>query len=118
MSRRDTDILLEDMLLAIDKALKYTKDLDFKQFTEDDKTIDAVTRNIEIVGEASTKLSEDLKQQYPGIDWKRIKGMRNRIVHDYFGVDMGIVWEVISNHLPLLKKQIEAILQDFEQDRS
>ncbi len=113
MSKRDADILLEDIVLAIDKSLRYTQGYDLKQFVSDEKTIDAVARNIEIIGEATTKLPEDLKLQYPEVDWKRIKGMRNRIVHEYFGVDIGIVWEIVANHLPNLKLQIEAILRSL-----
>ncbi len=113
MSKRDADILLEDIILAIDKSTRYTQGYDLKQFVSDEKTIDAVARNIEIIGEATTKLPEDLKLKHPEVDWKRIKGMRNRIVHEYFGVDIGIVWEIVSNHLPILKKRIEVILKDL-----
>ncbi len=65
----------------------------------DDKTIDAVVRNFEIIGEAANRIDVDFKQEHPSIDWKRIRGFRNRIVHDYFGIDYGIVWSIIENDL-------------------
>ncbi len=117
MSRRDDDILLEDILEAIRKVNRYTAGYEFKHFIADEKTIDAVVRNIEIVGEAVTKLSDPLKSSYTNVDWKRIKGMRNRIVHEYFGVDVSIVWAIVTSHLPILEKQIENILANLSQGK-
>lgn len=74
--------------------------MSFEQFLSDGKTIDAVIRNFEIIGEAANRLSEEFKENYPEIDWHRIRGFRNRIVHDYAGIDYSIVWEIKENFLP------------------
>jgi uncharacterized protein with HEPN domain len=76
---------------ASEKILKYTKGLSFEEFLTDDKTIDAVVRNFEIIGEASLRIDEDFRLENPQIEWKKLRGFRNRIVHDYFGIDNEIV---------------------------
>lgn len=110
MSKRDNDILLEDILNAIEKALRYTEGFSLKRFVNDEKTVDAVARNIEVIGEATTKLPDEIKDQFPMVEWRRIKGMHNRIVHEYFGIDVGILWTIVTDHLPVLKNQIQDIL--------
>lgn len=110
MSKRDNLLLLEDMLLAAKKIVTYTKGLDFDTFLEDDKTIDAVIRNFEIIGEAANRVESDFKIENPEIEWRRIKGFRNRIVHEYFGIDYEIVWNIIEDYLSELIDWIETIL--------
>ena len=83
--------------------------MSFDEFTNDEKTVDAVVRNFEVIGEASNRLPEDFKAANTNINWVRIKGFRNRIVHDYFGIDRSIVWNIISNYLPELIKEINSI---------
>ena len=85
MSKRSSDLLLLDMKEAAEKILKYTKGLSFEDFLADDNTIDAVVRNFEIIGEASLRIDEDFRFEHPQIEWKKLRGFRNRIVHDYFG---------------------------------
>jgi uncharacterized protein with HEPN domain len=87
MSKRDSRLLLDDILLSIDKITEYTHDLSFDEFLNDSKTLDAVIRNFEIIGEAANRLPDDIKDEYPLVDWHRIRGFRNRIVHDYMGID-------------------------------
>lgn len=96
MSRRDIDLLLLDMKESAEKILKYTKGLSFNDFLDDDKTIDAVVRNFEIIGEASIRIDDDFKLDNSQIEWKKLKGFRNRIVHEYFGIDYEIVWSIIE----------------------
>ena len=91
MSKRSSNVLLLDMKEASEKILKYTKGLSFEEFLTDDKTIDAVVRNFEIIGEASLRIDEDFRLENPQIEWKKLRGFRNRIVHDYFGIDNEIV---------------------------
>jgi uncharacterized protein with HEPN domain len=86
MSKREIKLLLEDMLDAALKIKRYTRGFDFDQFLNDDKTIDAVVRNFEVIGEAANRIDPVFKRTNPEIDWKRIRGFRNRIVHDYFGI--------------------------------
>jgi len=109
MSNRSNDILLSDIIEATDKIKKYTANLDYEDFSKDDKTIDAVIRNFEIIGEASARLDIDFKEKNKKIDWKRLKGFRNRIIHEYFGVDLAIVWNIIQNDLNTLIENIEEI---------
>ena len=111
MSKRDWKILFEDILESIDKISLYTKDIDFEKFISNPMIIDAVVRNIEIIGEASSKIPEEIKNNFSEIPWVKLKGIRNRIVHDYFGVDVNIIWEIIEKDLAELRKQIELALK-------
>ena len=79
-------------------------------FLADEKTVDAVVRNLEIIGEASRQLPEEFKSQYPDIPWNKMAGLRNRIVHDYVGIDQEIVWHIIQNELVALRSDIELLL--------
>lgn len=114
MSKRDTLLLLDDMLQSAQKIRRYTEGLDFESFLSDDKTIDAVVRNFEIIGEAANRVPPDFRNNNPEIEWKRIRGFRNRIVHEYFGVDYEIVWEIIDTYLDELIDWLETILGNNE----
>lgn len=100
MSKRDNDILIQDILECGDKILRYTANMNFDTFSEDEKTVDAVIRNFEIIGEAANRITEAFKNLNEDIDWHKIRGFRNRIVHDYAGVDLNIVWAIITDFLP------------------
>ncbi len=110
MSKRDPLLLIEDIIDSGTKILDYTSNLSFEDFTKDSKTIDAVIRNFEIIGEAANRLPDDFKEKQPEIDWHRIRGFRNRIVHDYFGIDYAIVWEIKNSFLPSLITELKALL--------
>jgi len=120
MSKREPLLLLNDIQDAITKIKKYTNGLSFLMFQNDDKTVDAVIRNFEIIGEAAHRIPEEIKDKYNTVNWHRIRGFRNRIVHDYMGVDLAIIWEIIQNNLSELQEQIDEIIQnisiDFEED--
>jgi uncharacterized protein with HEPN domain len=109
MSSRTTSLLISDILESIDKIYQYTKGMDMDQFCADDKTIDAVIRNFEIIGEAANRIPESVKEEHPDLDWHRIRGFRNRIVHDYMGIDFQLVWRIKEQYLPLLKQQISGL---------
>lgn len=109
MSKRSTELLIDDIIKSARKILAYTIDSSFEQFIADEKTIDAVVRNFEIIGEAANRLPEDFKDAHTDIDWFRIKGFRNRIVHAYFGIDYTIVWNIKETFLPSLLMQLEAL---------
>ena len=83
-----------------------------RDFSNDRKTIDAVVRNFEIIGEASKYIPDDLKSKFQDVDWKGIAGFRNRIAHEYFGISLAIVWEIIKRELPKFKKQLQQILNE------
>ena len=102
MSRRDTQLLIEDILVAADRILTYTSDLSFEEFTADQKTVDAVARNFEIIGEAASRLPEEFKIKHAEINWIRVTGLRNRIIHEYFGVDYALVWKIKLDYIPQL----------------
>jgi len=110
MSKRDILFLLDDMLQSALKIKRYTKDIDYDLFVADEKTIDAVVRNFEIIGEAANRIDPDFRDSNPEIEWKRIRGFRNRIVHDYFGIDYEIVWTIIENYLDDLIDWLEVII--------
>jgi uncharacterized protein with HEPN domain len=83
--------------------------MSFEEFLKDSKTIDAVIRNFEIIGEAANRLPDKFKEEYPSIDWHKIRGFRNRIVHDYMGIDFGIVWDIRNSYLPSLIESLKKI---------
>lgn len=109
MPRRDAELLIEDMLVALQKIERYTSELDQGTFRQDEKTVDAVVRNLEVLGEAARQLPEDFVTQHPDVPWRQVAGLRNRIVHDYFGLDLEIIWQVIQHDLPQLKTRLEEI---------
>ena len=110
MSNRDILLLLDDMQKAALKIKKYTQGLDFEMFIKDDKTIDAVVRNFEVIGEAANRIDADFRNNNPEIEWNRIRGFRNRIVHEYFGIDYEIVWSIIESYLDNLIDWLNAII--------
>ena len=109
MSKRDPSLLVEDIIDSANKILDYTANFSFEEFTKDGKTIDAVIRNFEIIGEAANRLPEEFKDKHTNIDWHRIRGFRNRIVHDYFGIDYSIVWEIKESFLPALIETLKLL---------
>lgn len=110
MSKRDNTLLLLDMKESSGKILKYTSGLNYDSFISDDKTIDAVVRNFEIIGEAANRIAEDFKAKNPQIEWRKLRGFRNRIVHEYFGIDYEIVWSIVEQDIKELIFQINQLL--------
>ena len=117
MSNRDLKLLLEDMLESALKIKRYTSNLDFDTFVNDDKTVDAVVRNFEIIGEAANRIGPDFKIMNSDIEQNRIRGFRNRIVHDYFGIDYEIVWTIIENDLDKLIVEIKYLISNSNNDQ-
>jgi uncharacterized protein with HEPN domain len=103
-------LFLEDMLLAMNRVAEYINGLSFIEFKHDYKTVDAVIRNFEVIGEASKNMPKEIKDKYPLVPWDEMYLMRNKISHEYFGVDYEILWDVASNSLRENKSQIEEIL--------
>ncbi len=104
MSKRSETLLLDDIREAIGKIREYTSGLDREGFVSSGMAADAVVRNIEIIGEAANRLPEEFASLHPEIEWRKIVGLRHRIVHHYFGVDLDIIWTIIRNDLPILEK--------------
>ncbi len=113
MKKRNYKFFLEDIKIATTKILQYTEGMSFKVFKEDFKTIDAVERNFEIIGEAVKNLPDRIKAKYPIVPFKQVAGMRDKLIHDYFGVDYEIIYKTIKDKLPEFKSQIEKIIKEF-----
>lgn len=109
MSIRSWYMRIEDILEAISAIEEYTSGMDFSSWGTDRKTIDAVIRNFEIIGEAATHVPEDVQKKYCEVPWAKMKGIRNILVHEYFGVDIEIVWKAVQNDIGLLKQMLEKV---------
>lgn len=113
MSKRKPILYLQDILSSIANIEDYTKDLSFPDFSNDKKTIDAVVRNFEIIGEAARNMPEEILTKYPDLPWNKMISMRNKTMHEYFGVDLDILWTTIKEDLNSLKEQIKDILKHY-----
>lgn len=109
MSNRDDSAFLDDIKEAARRIAVYTDDLDYEAFLNDFRTQDAVVRNLEIIGEATKNISEELKGRYSLIPWKGLAGVRDKLIHHYFGVNFDIVWNIINDELPQIIVQLEEI---------
>jgi uncharacterized protein with HEPN domain len=101
---------LEDLLLAMNRIAEYIEGMSFIDFKRDYKTVDAVIRNFEIIGEASKNISSEIKDRHTEVPWAEMYLLRNKVSHEYFGVDYEIIWDVAAHYLPDNKYQIENIL--------
>ncbi|GAB5465206.1 MAG: DUF86 domain-containing protein [Candidatus Kapaibacteriales bacterium] len=113
VSKRDELIFLEDILECIEKIEEYIEDLSEKEFEENTEKQDAVIRRIEIIGEAAKNISEETRTKYPDIRWKEMAGMRDIVIHQYFGVSIGMIWRVASSDLIHLKSKIKKVLNNI-----
>ncbi len=109
MSKRPASLLLNDILTAIDRIEQYITDLSFTAFSEDQKSVDAVVRNLEIIGEAANRMPDEFKEKHPEMEWYKVVGLRHRIVHEYFGIDLEIIWQILHKDLPELRNALSQI---------
>ena len=114
MSKRDVRLFLHDMLEAIEKTERYTARLSYEQFEASDMVVDAVVRNLEIVGEAARQIPPNLRERYPAVNWARVVGFRNIVIHEYFDVDREIVWTIATQRLAELRTVLQQMLEDKE----
>jgi uncharacterized protein with HEPN domain len=112
MSKRDWKVLFEDIIDSIKRIEEYTTELSYTDFEENNLITDAVVRNIEIIGEASKNIPTEIQQSFIDIPWQKLRGIRNRIVHDYFDVDRSIIWYIVTNELSPLKKSLQNHLKN------
>ncbi len=110
MPKRDPTLFLYDILECIEKIQKYVSGMTYEDFENDERTVDAVLRNLEIIGEAARNIPSEFRVKYPDIPWRRIVGLRNVVIHEYFGVDLENIWEIVKNDLPDLKQKIKTLL--------
>lgn len=111
-SGRDWKLRVNDILDCIEKIQKYTADMTFEQFREDQKTVDAVIRNFEIIGEAAGYIPETIQEKYPELAWLEMRGMRNIMIHEYFGVSLLIIWRTITHDLSPLAAGMKQLMND------
>lgn len=109
MSERSSEVLIQDILDSIRSIQLYTDEMSLQAFQEDPKTRDAVVMHFIVIGEASSRIPEDFKTIHAQIPWNEMRGLRNRIAHDYFGIDYEIVWDIIQEKLESLAHQIREI---------
>lgn len=110
MSKRSPKLYLEDIVNSIDKIEEYVLNLNFEVFSNDQKTIDAVVRNMEIIGEAAKNIPEEYTEEHSDLPWSEMISMRNKVIHEYFGVDVDILWMTIKEDLHQLKEQLENLI--------
>jgi uncharacterized protein with HEPN domain len=110
---RDYRDYIQDILDSIDEIENFIEGMKFEEFVKDKKTINAVTRSVEVIGEAAKKIPKSIRNKYPTIPWKKISGMRDKLIHEYFGIDLEILWKVARDNIPPLRLTIKNILEDL-----
>ena len=111
LSMRHYKLYISDILESIGKIEKYTKGFSRSSFQKNTLVVDAVIKNLEVIGEASKRIPAGVKNQVPNIEWKKIVGLRNILIHEYSGIDREIIWNVIESKLPELKKGLSEIVE-------
>ena len=114
MSKRTDQEYLSDILQALERISTYVTGMKYESFVADTKTQDAVIRNLEILGEATKHLSKELRAKLPAVPWKSMAGARDRLIHDYFGINLDIVWQIITVELPQVTLQLETMKDEEE----
>lgn len=117
MKKRNPAIYINDIFEQINKAISFTNHMDFNDFRKDEKTQYAEVRALEIIGEAGKKIPDEITNKYNDIPWKEIKGMRDILIHEYFGVNTEIIWKTIKEDLPELRNKIKKIIDNFNSER-
>jgi len=111
VSARNWQLRAEDIFESIQNIRTYTEGMNYSTWCEDKKTIDAVIRNFEIIGEAANHIPADIQSRYPHIPWQQMRGIRNILIHEYFGVDEEVIWKAIHNDIPALEKMFTQLLE-------
>ncbi len=110
--RPEDNVRLKHILDEADEACSYAADITLDEFLKDGKTARAIIRSVEVIGEAASKVSEELRKEHPEVPWHKIVGMRNRLIHVYFDIDYNTLWQTVKENLPPLIMQIKAILKE------
>ena len=113
--KREMGDFIEDIISAMNEALRFVDNMSYVEFTQDSKTGFAVVRALEIIGEAVKSIPENARDKYPEIPWKGMAGMRDKVIHGYFGVDMKVVWDTVKKRIPDIKPLFEKMLKDLEE---
>ena len=115
--KREIGDYIQDIIDAMDKTMEFIGNLSYDEFIKDDKTIFAVTRALEVIGEAVKNVPEEVRGKYPQVPWKDMAGMRDKLIHEYHGVRLDIVWETVKEGLPPLKPVFEKILAEIDGEK-
>lgn len=113
MSEKNCKFFLQDIKNSLEKIFNYTKNINFDEFLADEKTRDAVERNLEIIGEAVKNISIEIRQTHPNIPFRQVAGMRDKLIHDYFGIDYEIIWKTITDKLPEFYSDIIKLIKEL-----
>jgi uncharacterized protein with HEPN domain len=113
---KDYHEYLKDILNSLNDIVAFTKGMTFNQFIKDKKTSNAVLRSLEVLGEAAKQIPAPLRRKYRNIPWKNMTGMRDKLIHEYFGVDLVIVWQTLKNDLPSLEVALKDMIRDFNKE--
>jgi len=116
--KREYKLFLKDIVKACEYIQEFVEGIDFDQFLKDEKTSSAVIQKFGIIGEAVKNIPEFIKQKYPDIAWKDMAGMRDRLIHGYFGVDYVLVWDTIESDIPEIISSISQILDELEKEQN
>ena len=108
---RDLRLYLTDILIAGEKILRYTEGMNFENFVADDRTFDAVIRNLQVIGEAVKNIPDDVRELNPEIEWRKIAGLRDILAHAYFQIEDEIIWDVVQNKVPSLLGVVSQLLE-------
>jgi uncharacterized protein with HEPN domain len=114
MKKRESRDYLHDILIAVNDAESFVGCMTFEQFEEDRKTLNAVVRSLEIIGEAAKNIPATMREKYGKVPWKKMIGMRDKVIHGYFGVDVKTLWNTVKDDLPPLKQLVQKMLKDLE----
>ncbi|MFQ3611990.1 MAG: DUF86 domain-containing protein [Fimbriimonadales bacterium] len=114
---RNVVLYLQDILENMEDAMSFIEGMSIEKFTSDKKTLNAVLRSIEVIGEAAKNVPEAIRQRYPAIPWKEMAGMRDKLIHSYFGVDVETVWLVVTERIPALQPLITQVVAELEEER-
>ena len=117
MKKRTFKLYLEDINDFISRIEKYIEGLDYQKFSENQMVIDAVLRNLELIGEASKKIPEEIKRKFSNLPWPEMVGLRNIAAHGYFKIELEIIWDIITKDIPNSKKQLIIMLKELLQDK-
>ncbi|MEM2939902.1 MAG: DUF86 domain-containing protein [Candidatus Bathyarchaeia archaeon] len=113
MRKRDYRDYFQDIIDSINDIEDFTKNMSFEDFARDKKTINAVIRSLEVIGEATKNIPKSIRDKHPSIPWRKMAGMRDKMIHEYFGVDVKILWKTIKKDIPPLKPLIKSVLESL-----
>lgn len=117
MKQRNYMLYLKDILISLEKISRYINGRSYEDFAKDEVIVDAVVRNLEIIGEASRAIPDEIKDKFPDIPWKSMISLRNLSIHEYFRLDLKITWDIVTKNLPETQPQIEAMLKRLDESQ-